>query len=115
MQDPQTLKVAKVVETREKSYWVEAECLVNGREQKTLRFWVAKSQTMVDGTHVTIAKWILEKKEEEIAEWENKRLDEGRRKGEVFRTVEILVYNADPEPAPRNPDPGPETEDDLPF
>lgn len=118
MQDPLTLKNAGIVETREKSYWIQADCIVNGREQKSLRFWVAKSQAMVDGSHITIPKWVVREKEEGIATWENKRLDERKRKGEVFRTVEILVNDTGPAPE-REQDyhgpPEPETEDDLPF
>lgn len=118
MQDALTLKNAAIVETREKSYWIQADCIVNGREQKSLRFWVAKSQTMVDGTHITVSKWMIEKSEEGIAEWENKRLDEGRRKGEVYRTVEILVNDTGAAPERKhayNGPFGPEADDDLPF
>jgi len=119
MQDPQTLQNAGIVETREKSYWIQADCIVNGREQKSLRFWVPKSQAMVDGNHITVPAWLLEKSEEGIAEWENKRLKEGKRSGDIYRTVEVLVNEAGPAPEeyppPGPPNPNPVTEDDLPF
>ena len=94
MQEPRTLKNASIVETREKSYWIQADCIVNDREQKTLRFWVAKSQAMVDGDHITLAKRIVAEKGQDIAEWENKRLDEGKRKRYTNTTMPIAAVGS---------------------
>ncbi len=88
MRDALTLKRAAVVGESPKAFTIEADCIVNGTEEKTFRFSVPKSQSEVDDSTIQVARWIIEQRETEIVTLEAKR-------GNVYSSVGIMVLEED--------------------
>lgn len=82
------LKNAMVVDEREKSLWIEADCRTDGSDDRSLRFWTPKSQTIREDGKISLPQWLVEAKESDIQEFQASR-------GYVYETVEILIDGQD--------------------
>lgn len=88
MPDMLTLKRADIIETREKTVWIEADCIVDGSNEISMRFWAAKSQVQLKGSYLAMPLWLVEQCETNIAEWQAQQ-------GRPVKSVGILVLEGD--------------------